>query len=111
MPPGMEDGDLRHILTEAADAPAPFYGELLAKLEAKFIAQRDPCASRPAKPPARCPTPPKPRIVVTNYRAWRHFIAMRAQRRARRRGKSGDWPSNACASSPPWPPQCSPTLR
>lgn len=40
VPPGMEDdADLRHILTEAADAARATYSELLAKLEAKFADQ------------------------------------------------------------------------
>ncbi len=87
VPPGMEDdADLRHILTEAADAARATYSELLAKLEAKFADQPNAILRRKqARQAARAvlPNATETRIVVTgNYRAWRHFIAMRASEHA-----------------------------
>ncbi|MGD1173669.1 FAD-dependent thymidylate synthase [Mycobacterium seoulense] len=87
LPPGMEDDpELRRILTEAADASRATYAELLAKLEAKFADQPNAVLRRKqARQAARAvlPNATETRIVVTgNYRAWRHFIAMRASEHA-----------------------------
>jgi thymidylate synthase (FAD) len=87
VPPGMEDDDeLRRILTEAADASRATYTELLDKLEAKFADQPNALLRRKqARQAARAvlPNATETRIVVTgNYRAWRHFIAMRATEHA-----------------------------
>ena len=87
VPPGMEDDpELRRILTEAADASRATYTELLAKLEAKFADQPNAVLRRKqARQAARAvlPNATETRIVVTgNYRAWRHFIAMRASEHA-----------------------------
>ena len=87
MPPGMEDDpELQQILTAAADASHAAYTELLAKLEAKFADQGNPILRRKqARQAARAvlPNATETRIVVTgNYRAWRHFIAMRASEHA-----------------------------
>ncbi len=87
VPPGMEDDDeLRGILTEAADASRAAYTELLGKLEAKFADQPNALLRRKqARQAARAvlPNATETRIVVTgNYRAWRHFIAMRASEHA-----------------------------
>ena len=87
VPPGMEDDDeLRRILVEAADASRATYAELLAKLEAKFADQPSAILRRKqARQAARAvlPNATETRIVVTgNYRAWRHFIAMRASEHA-----------------------------
>ena len=87
MPPGMEDDpELQQILTAAADASHAAYTELLAKLEAKFADQGNPILRRKqARQASRAvlPNATETRIVVTgNYRAWRHFIAMRASEHA-----------------------------
>jgi thymidylate synthase (FAD) len=87
VPPGMEDDDeLRSILTEAADASRATYDDLLDKLEAKFADQPNALLRRKqARQAARAvlPNATETRIVVTgNYRAWRHFIAMRASEHA-----------------------------
>jgi thymidylate synthase (FAD) len=87
VPPGMEDDrELQQILTAAADASRATYTELLAKLEAKFADQPNAALRRKqARQAARAvlPNATETRIVVTgNYRAWRHFIAMRASEHA-----------------------------
>jgi thymidylate synthase (FAD) len=87
VPPGMEDDDeLRRILVEAADASRATYTELLSRLEAKFADQPNAILRRKqARQAARAalPNATETRIVVTgNYRAWRHFIAMRASEHA-----------------------------
>jgi thymidylate synthase (FAD) len=87
VPPGMEDDDeLRRILVEAADASRATYAELLSRLEAKFADQPTAVLRRKqARQAARSvlPNATETRIVVTgNYRAWRHFIAMRASEHA-----------------------------
>ncbi len=87
VPPGMEDDpELRQLLTDAADAGRAAYAELLAKLEAKFSDQPNAILRRKqARQAARAvlPNATETRIVVTgNYRAWRHFIAMRASEHA-----------------------------
>ncbi|KAA1251483.1 FAD-dependent thymidylate synthase [Mycobacterium simiae] len=87
VPPGMEDdSELQQILTAAADASRATYIELLAKLEAKFADQSNAVLRRKqARQAARAvlPNATETRIVVTgNYRAWRHFIAMRATEHA-----------------------------
>ncbi|MGB3473728.1 MAG: FAD-dependent thymidylate synthase [Mycobacterium sp.] len=87
VPPGMEDdSELQQILTDAADASRAAYVELLARLEAKFADQPNAVLRRKqARQAARAvlPNATETRIVVTgNYRAWRHFIAMRASEHA-----------------------------
>jgi thymidylate synthase (FAD) len=87
VPPGMEDDDeLRRILVEAADASRATYADLLSRLEAKFADQPQAVLRRKqARQAARAvlPNATETRIVVTgNYRAWRHFIAMRASEHA-----------------------------
>jgi thymidylate synthase (FAD) len=87
VPPGMEDDDeLRRILVDAADASRATYAELLSRLEAKFADQPNAILRRKqARQAARAvlPNATETRIVVTgNYRAWRHFIAMRASEHA-----------------------------
>ncbi len=98
-------------LTEAADAARATWRAAGQKLESQdsptnpTILRR----RRPTKPPARCcPSTTETRIVVTgNY----GLAALHRNAGQRRHAdvKSGDWPSNACASSPPWPPRCPPT--
>jgi thymidylate synthase (FAD) len=87
VPPGLEDDDdLRRILTDAADASRATYAELLEKLEAKFADGPNALLRRKqARQAARAvlPNATETRIVVTgNYRAWRHFIAVRASEHA-----------------------------
>jgi thymidylate synthase (FAD) len=87
MPPGLEDDpELQRILTAAADASRAAYVELLTGLEAKFADQPNAILRRKqARQAARAvlPNATETRIVVTgNYRAWRHFIAMRASEHA-----------------------------
>jgi thymidylate synthase (FAD) len=87
VPPGFEDDpELRQILSKAADASRATYTELLARLEAKFSDQPSAILRRKqARQAARAvlPNATETRIVVTgNYRAWRHFIAMRASEHA-----------------------------
>lgn len=87
LPPGIEDDpELREILTAAADASRATYTELLSRLEAKFADQPNAVLRRKqTRQAARAvlPNATETRIVVTgNYRAWRHFVAMRASEHA-----------------------------
>jgi thymidylate synthase (FAD) len=87
LPPGMEDEpELAEIFTAAADASRAAYTELLSRLEAKFAEEPNAVLRRKqARQAARAvlPNATETRIVVTgNYRAWRHFIAMRASEHA-----------------------------
>jgi len=87
VPPGVEDDpELTEILLEAADASRATYTALLARLDAKFADQPNAILRRKqARQAARAvlPNATETRIVVTgNYRAWRHFIAMRASEHA-----------------------------
>ena len=87
IPPGVEDdAELVEIFTAAADARRVAYIELLNRLEAKFADQPNAVLRRKqARQAARAvlPNATETRIVVTgNYRAWRHFIAMRASEHA-----------------------------
>ncbi|MFB1299372.1 FAD-dependent thymidylate synthase [Mycobacterium sp. pW049] len=86
-PPGIEDDpELLQIFTEAADAGRAAYTELLARLEDKLAGSGNATLRRKqARQAARAvlPNATETRIVVTgNYRAWRHFIAMRASEHA-----------------------------
>jgi thymidylate synthase (FAD) len=87
VPPGLDDDpQLRQIVLEAADASRAVYTELLAKLEVKLAdAPNAVLRRKQARQAARAvlPNDTETRIVVTgNYRAWRHFIAMRASEHA-----------------------------
>ncbi len=91
LPPGMEDQpELAEIFAAAADASRAAYTELLSGLEAKFMGDEPGDRSavlrrKQARQAARAvlPNATETRIVVTgNYRAWRHFIAMRASEHA-----------------------------
>jgi thymidylate synthase (FAD) len=91
VPPGMEDDpELQEIFKAAADASREAYTELLTKLEAKFMGDEPGdklgvLRRKQARQAARAvlPNATETRIVVTgNYRAWRHFIAMRASEHA-----------------------------
>jgi len=91
LPPGMEDDpELQEIFAAAADASRATYTELLTRLEAKFMGDQPGenlgvLRRKQARQAARAvlPNATETRIVVTgNYRAWRHFIAMRASEHA-----------------------------
>ena len=83
LPPGIaDDPELQELFLAAADASREAYSALLEKLEADAagVLQR-----KQARQAARAvlPNATETRIVVTgNYRAWRHFIAMRATEHA-----------------------------
>jgi len=87
LPPGVEDDpQLQELFLTAADASRMAYTELLAKLEDKLADVPSAVLRRKqARQAARAvlPNATETRIVVTgNYRAWRHFIAMRASEHA-----------------------------
>ncbi|MCZ0726819.1 FAD-dependent thymidylate synthase [Mycolicibacterium iranicum] len=87
VPPGIEDDpELLDVFLDAADASRAAYIELLARLEAKLDDSGTATLRRKqARQAARAvlPNATETRIVVTgNYRAWRHFIAMRASEHA-----------------------------
>jgi thymidylate synthase (FAD) len=87
LPPGLEDDpELQELFLTAADASRQAYTTLLTKLEAKFADEPNAVLRRKqARQAARAvlPNATETRIVVTgNYRAWRHFIAMRASEHA-----------------------------
>lgn len=87
LPPGLEDdAELQQMFVDAADASREAYAELLNRLEEKFVNQPNAVLGRKqARQAARAvlPNATETRIVVTgNYRAWRHFIAVRASEHA-----------------------------
>jgi thymidylate synthase (FAD) len=87
LPPGMEDDpEVQRLFLAHADASREVYTALLARLEAKFSCEPNAVLRRKqARQAARAvlPNATETRIVVTgNYRAWRHFIAMRASEHA-----------------------------
>jgi thymidylate synthase (FAD) len=91
VPPGLEDdAELQQILADAADASRATYTELLSRLEAKFAVGQPTdkmgvLRRKQARQAARAvlPNATETRVVVTgNYRAWRHFIAVRASEHA-----------------------------
>jgi thymidylate synthase (FAD) len=87
VPPGIEDDpELTGAFIAAADAAHAAYTDVLAALEAKFADQPNALLRRKqARQAARAvlPNATETRIVVTgNYRAWRHFVAMRASEHA-----------------------------
>jgi thymidylate synthase (FAD) len=77
-----EDPALHKTFVEAGEAALRAYNELLEGLEAKFGDVADGTSRRKqARQAARAvlPNAAETRIVVTgNYRAWRHFVTMRA---------------------------------
>jgi thymidylate synthase (FAD) len=87
VPPGMgDDPDLIELFLRAADAGRAAYDTLLTKLEAKSADVPNAVLRRKqARQAARAvlPNATETRIVVTgNYRAWRHFVAVRASEHA-----------------------------
>ncbi|HNP58597.1 MAG TPA: FAD-dependent thymidylate synthase [Gordonia sp. (in: high G+C Gram-positive bacteria)] len=86
-PPAIRgDAELEQLFVEATDASRAAYTELLSRLEAKFADVPNAILRRKqARQAARAvlPNATETRIVVTgNYRAWRHFIGMRATEHA-----------------------------
>ncbi|MEH1013790.1 FAD-dependent thymidylate synthase [Micromonospora sp. CPCC 206060] len=81
-----EDPELHKRFVEAAEASVQAYNDLLAGLEQRFADVANPTLRRKqARQAARAvlPNATETRIVVTgNYRAWRHFIGMRATEHA-----------------------------
>ncbi|QFU92328.1 FAD-dependent thymidylate synthase [Amycolatopsis sp. YIM 10] len=81
-----EDPELHRKFADAAQASLDAYNELLAGLEAKFADSPSATLRRKqARQAARAvlPNATETRIVVTgNYRAWRHFVGMRATEHA-----------------------------
>src|SRR4051795_8344305 len=77
-----EDPELHERFLAAADASVKAYEELLEGLEKRFADVPNATLRRKqARQAARAvlPNATETRIVVTgNYRAWRHFVAMRA---------------------------------
>jgi thymidylate synthase (FAD) len=80
------DPELHELFTEAAQASVTAYERLLEGLEKRFADVPNATLRRKqARQAARAvlPNATETRIVVTgNYRAWRHFIAMRATEHA-----------------------------
>ena len=80
------DPELHALFAEAAEAAVKAYEELLEGLEKRFADVPNATLRRKqARQAARAilPNATETRIVVTgNYRAWRHFIAMRATEHA-----------------------------
>jgi thymidylate synthase (FAD) len=81
-----DDEELHELFTEAAAASVKAYEALLEGLEKRFADVPNATLRRKqARQAARAvlPNATETRIVVTgNYRAWRHFIAMRATEHA-----------------------------
>jgi thymidylate synthase (FAD) len=81
-----EDPELHKKFVEAGEAAVRAYTELLAGLEQRFADVPNATLRRKqARQAARSvlPNATETRIVVTgNYRAWRHFVAMRATEHA-----------------------------
>src|SRR4051812_21965225 len=81
-----EDPELHELFVAATDAAAAAYTELLDGLERRFADVPNATLRRKqARQAARSvlPNATETRIVVTgNYRAWRHFVAMRASEHA-----------------------------
>jgi thymidylate synthase (FAD) len=80
------DPELHKKFVAATEASVQAYGELLEGLEQRFAdVQNATLRRKQARQAARAvlPNATETRIVVTgNYRAWRHFIAMRATEHA-----------------------------
>ncbi|RVW03574.1 FAD-dependent thymidylate synthase [Rhodococcus spongiicola] len=87
IPPAIAgDEQLEALFEKAADASREAYAELLAALEAKLAdVPNGPIRNKQARQAARSvlPNATETRLVVSgNYRAWRHFIEMRATEHA-----------------------------
>jgi thymidylate synthase (FAD) len=77
-----DDPELHKLFLEATEAGLRAYNELLEGLERRFAdVENGTLRRKQARQAARAvlPNATETRIVVTgNYRAWRHFVAMRA---------------------------------
>lgn len=87
VPPAIAgDPELEALFATATDASRAAYGELLEALEAKLAETSSlPVRNKEARQAARAvlPNATETRVVVTgNYRAWRHFVSMRATEHA-----------------------------
>ncbi|MBV9313315.1 MAG: FAD-dependent thymidylate synthase [Pseudonocardia sp.] len=80
------DPELHAVFIKATEAAAKAYDQLLAGLQQRFAEEPNATLRRKqARQAARAvlPNATETKIVVTgNYRAWRHFIAMRATEHA-----------------------------
>jgi thymidylate synthase (FAD) len=80
------DPELHRLFSEATKASRDAYDQLLAGLETRLAEQNTgTLARKQARQAARAvlPNATETRVVVTgNYRAWRHFIAVRASEHA-----------------------------
>jgi thymidylate synthase (FAD) len=81
-----EDPELHALFLASTEAALAAYEQLLAGLEQRFADATDATLRRrQARQAARAvlPDATESRVVVTgNYRAWRHFVAMRASEHA-----------------------------
>jgi thymidylate synthase (FAD) len=81
-----DDPELHAMFLAAAEASVAAYQDLLVGLEKRFADEPNPTLRRKqARQAARAilPNATETRIVVTgNYRAWRHFVTMRATEHA-----------------------------
>jgi len=87
VPPAVEgDPELEALFLNATDESRRAYGELLTALEGKLQSVPGaPMRGKQARQAARSvlPNATETRLVVTgNYRAWRHFVEMRATEHA-----------------------------
>ncbi|MDV7086191.1 FAD-dependent thymidylate synthase [Rhodococcus opacus] len=87
VPPAIAgDPELEELFAKATDASRAAYGELLDALETKLADTSNvPLRNKQARQAARAvlPNATETRVVVTgNYRAWRHFVSMRATEHA-----------------------------
>ena len=87
VPPAVEgDPELEALFLNATDESRRAYGELLTALEGKLQSVPGaPMRGKQARQAARSvlPNATETRLVVTgNYRAWRHFVEMRATEQA-----------------------------
>ncbi len=87
VPPAIAgDPHLEALFTKATEASRDAYAELLAALEEKLAdVPGGPIRNKQARQAARSvlPNATETRVVVTgNYRAWRHFVEMRATEHA-----------------------------
>ncbi|GCB56171.1 FAD-dependent thymidylate synthase [Rhodococcus sp. WS1] len=87
VPPAVEgDPELESLFLSATDESRRAYGELLTALEGKLQSVPGaPMRGKQARQAARSvlPNATETRLVVTgNYRAWRHFVEMRATEHA-----------------------------
>lgn len=86
-PPAIRgDAELEALFEAATEASRAAYGDLLTRLDEKFADEPNSILrQKQARQAARSvlPNATETRIVVTgNYRAWRHFIGMRATEHA-----------------------------